>query len=196
MSEISISDLIEQSGSIEDQSVTKTAIEFTPPPAGVTYGRFISYVDLGKQKQRDFQGKAKPDTEEVRLVFELMHKKNLHEYEVEGQKKIRYDQVSVTLTKQFGTKAKYKKLFNAMTYGREYKHMAQMLGQAFKIEIFHHKVAAKDGLPERTFVNIFGPEGKLNIGPPKVELDPIDNPGVYTELPVPPLHSSSGLPVG
>lgn len=189
--ELTIEELVALAAKMEDQSVTKAHVEYEPPPAGVTFGRFIGYIELGKQPQRPFKGKAKPDAEEVRLVFELLHaKKNRHEYETpEGEKKVRYDQISLRMTKQFGTKAKYKKLFNAMTYGREIKHMAQMLGEAFLITVVHNTVAATADKPARVFANIYDDEGKWLVGKARVIADPVNDPDKYTDVPVPPAQS-------
>lgn len=178
---LSIAELAAMAAEAEDQTVeTTTTFDNDPPPAGVTIGRFIEYIEIGKQKQADYQGKKKPDAECVRLTFELLHpKKNLHEYEVEGEKRVRADRVSIRVSKKMSDKAKFKKLFNAMTYGRDsVKHMAQMLGEAFIITIYHN-VVEKDG-KKNTYVNLDN-DGTYGISAPFVT-DPLED--TKTAVPV------------
>lgn len=171
---LSIAELAAMAAATEDQTVVETST-FTnePIPAGRTIGRFIEYVELGKHAQPDYAGKKKPDAEKVRLTFELLHpKKNIHEYEVEGEKRIRADRVSIQIAKKLSDKAKFKKLFNAMTYGRdEIKHLAQCLGEAFIITVYHNvvKVDGKDV----TYVNLDN-DGVYGISAPFV-VDPLED---------------------
>jgi hypothetical protein len=169
---LSIAELAALAAENEDQTVVQTTtFDNEPPPAGVTIGRFIEYIELGKQKQADYNGKPKPDADTVRLTFELLHpKKNIHEYEVEGEKRIRADRVSIKVSKKLSDKAKFKKLFNALTYGRDIKHMAQMLGEAFIITVYHN-VVEKDG-KKNTFVNL-DDDGVYGIKAPFV-IDPLE----------------------
>jgi hypothetical protein len=178
---LSIAELAAMAAEAEDQTVEQTTtFDNEPPAAGVTVGRFIEYIELGKHKQADYMGKPKPPADGVRLTFELLNpKKNLHEYEVEGEKRIRADRVSIRISKKMSDKAKFKKLFNAMTYGRDsIKHMAQMLGEAFIINIYHN-VVEKEG-KKVTYVNLDN-DGQYGIGAPFVT-DPLE--GTKTEVPV------------
>lgn len=178
---LSIAELAAMAAEQEDQTVVQTTtFNDDPPPAGVTVGRFIEYIEIGKQKQADFNGKPKPDADCVRLTFELLHpQKNIHEYEVEGEKRTRADRVSIRISKKMSDKAKFKKLFNAMTYGRDsVKHMAQMLGEAFIITIYHN-VVEKDG-KKNTYVNLDN-DGQYGIRAPFVE-DPLE--GTKKDVPV------------
>lgn len=166
-----INDLVAKAVEAEDQSVEVTS-NFTDDPieAGLTVGRLIEYIELGKHKQPDFQGKAKPDAEMVRLTFELLHPtKNMREYEVDGVKHNHGQMISVTMTKKLSEKAKFKKLFNKMTYGRPITHFAQMLTEAFVINIYHN-VVKKDG-KDVTYVNI-DKDGDFGIGAP-YSVDPM-----------------------
>lgn len=172
MTELNLQELIEAAVQTEDQSVEQTS-QFNDDPiqAGKTVGRFIEYIELGKHKQKDFQGKKKPDAEMVRLTFELLHPtKNMREYEVEGETRKSGQLISVKMSKKLSDKANFKKLFKKMTYGRDsIKHFAQMLGEAFIIEIFHNvtKVDGKDV----TYVNI-DKDGEYGIGAPVI-VDPM-----------------------
>ena len=87
--------------------------------------------------------------------------------------------MSIKIAKKLSDKAKFKKLFNVMTYGRDsIKHMAQMLGEAFIINIYHN-VVEKEGV-KRTYINL-DKDGVYGIGAPFVT-DPLE--GTKTEVPV------------
>lgn len=178
---LSIAELAAMAAETEDQTeVVTTSFDNDPPPAGVTVGRFIEYIELGKHDGGQYQGKPKPDAEYVRISFELLHpNKNIHEYEHEGEKKVRADRVSIRIAKKLSDKAKFKKLFNAMTYGRDsIKHMAQMLGEAFIITIYHN-IVEKEGV-KKTYVNIDN-DGVYGVKAPFVE-DPLE--GTRKDVPV------------
>lgn len=178
---LSIAELAAMAAASEDQTVVETTtFNNEPPPAGKTIGRFIEYIELGKHKQKAFKGKAKPDADCVRLTFELLHpKKNLHEYEHEGEQRVRADRVSIRITKKMSDKAKFKKLFSAMTYGRDsIKHMAQMLGEAFIITIYHNIVTVEGNT--NTYVNLDN-DGVYGISAPFI-FDPLEE--TKTDVPV------------
>jgi hypothetical protein len=180
-----IEELAAQAAATQDQTVDNGGSgDYTPPVEGRTVARFIEYIELGKHGQKPYQGKAKPDVEEVRLTFELLHpKKNLKEIETDTGKKTIAERVSIRMAIKLGDKARYKKLFTKMMYGRDgIKHMAQMLGEAFVVTIVHNK--SEDG--KRTYVNIENDiEGWL-IQPPRME-DPLS--GEVKTIPVIPAIS-------
>lgn len=152
---MNIKDLVNKAKETENQSEATQGgdYEYTPPAEGTTVGRFIEYVELGKQPEF-FKGEEKPNPiDSVRITFELLHpKKNIKEIEVDGGKKQIAERVSVVLSKKMNEKAKFYKLFKAMAYGRtEITHMAEMLNEAFIITIKHNKSA--DG--KRTYANIY-----------------------------------------
>lgn len=176
-----IDDVVNAAVQYQDQSETVTSTEFAPPEAGPTVARFIEYIELGKQKQKPFQGKPKPDALEVRLVFELLHpKKNIKEIEFEdGTKKTVADRISITTAVKLSDRASFKKLFNKMTYGREnIKHMAQMLNEPFVVTVVHNK--NKEG--DKVYANLRDAAGEWKINPPFVT-DPIS--GKIRKYPVP-----------
>lgn len=178
---LSIAELAAMAAEQEDQTeVQVTTFDHEPPPAGKTIGRFIEYIELGNQKQPDYNGKPKADAPVVRLTFELLHpKKNIHEYEVDGEKRKRADRVTITLAKKLSDKAKFKKLFNAMTYGRDgIKHMTAMLNEKFIITVYHN-VVEKDG-KKHTYVNLDN-DGQYGISAPYVD-NPLDD--TRTDVPV------------
>lgn len=177
---LSIAELAAMAAAQEDQTETQTTtFDNDPPEAGVTVGRFIEYIEIGKHDGGQYQGKPKPPADYVRLTFELLHpKKNIKEYEVEAEKRERADRVSIRIAKKLSDKAKFKKLFNAMTYGRDIKHMAQMLGEPFIITIYHN-VVEKEGV-KKTYVNLDN-DGVYGIKAPFVE-DPLE--GTRKDVPV------------
>ncbi len=177
---LSIAELAAIAAQTEDQTETTVTFDHSPPEAGPTIGRFIEYIEIGKQPQKPYQGKPKPPADEVRLTFELLHpKKNLKEYEDDNkEKRIRGEYVTIKIAKKLSDKAKFKKLFAAMTYGRaDIKHMAQMLGEAFIINIYHN-IVDKDG-KKVTYVNL-DKDGAYGIGAPFI-IDPL----AETKTPVP-----------
>lgn len=184
MSHDMIAKLAAQAAANEDQTevVQGGDFEYTPPPAGLTIGRLVEYIEMGKQKQKPFKGQAKPDADVVWIGFELLHpKKNIHEIEVEGEgKKNVADFIRLKLTKKLGEKAKFKKLFNALQYGRaDMKHIAQMLGNAYKIEVYHNETEVEG--QKRIYVNL-DKDGAYGITAPFV-VDPLTEE--RKDIPVP-----------
>lgn len=165
-----IAALAAEAAELDDQSVVTEGggdYEYVPPAAGRTVARFIEYIELGKQPQKPFQGKAKPPVEEARFTFELTHPKNRKEIELEGGEKTTIsERISFKLTIKTGEKSQFKKLWNAMTYGRDnIKHMAQMLGEAFIVEVVHAK--SNDG--KVTYANLRDNDGWKIMAPRKVD---------------------------
>ena len=148
--------LVNAAKEMEDQSVaTSGDYEYTPPAKGRTIGRFIEYIELGKHVEM-YEGKPKPAAELVRVTFELLHpEKNIREIEVDGGKKKVADRLSVTMPKKMSEKAKFFKLFKAMTYGRtEITHMAEMLGEAFILNVSHYEKDLGGG-KKRIYANLY-----------------------------------------
>lgn len=179
----SIEDLMNLAEETEDQSVVEGGdFTYEVPVEGKTVGRLIEYIELGMQPQKPYQGKAKPPAEVVRLLFELLSPaKNIKEIEVDGQKRTIAEYISVTITKKMGEKASFQKLRSKMIYGRPFNHLAKCLGDAFILDIVHHKQEAKDGKPARTFANI-KKDGEWLISAPYM-VDPIA--GTTTPINVP-----------
>ena len=167
--ELSIEELAALAAEHEDQTqeVSGGDFEYEIPEAGVTVGRLIEYIELGKHKRAAYMGKPKPDAERVRITFELLHpQKNIKEYEKDGEKRKFAQTISIDLTKSLSDKAKFKKLFKKLTYGRDdKKHIAQLLGEAYVLTIVHN-VVKKEGQPDRTYANLQGTDGEFLIGAP------------------------------
>jgi hypothetical protein len=180
---LSVSELANMAAEVDDQTETQEAgvFEREVPAAGVHVARFIEYIETGKHKQKPYQGKEKPDAEVVRVTFELLHpKKSIIEYEHEGEKRVRGQLITIRVKKSLSDKASFKKLFNAMTYGRDgIKHMAQMLGEPFLVHVTHNTVKGTDGR-DNVYANL-NKDGVFQIGAPR-HIDPMTE--VVTKLPV------------
>jgi hypothetical protein len=153
--ELSLAELANLAAEQEDQTEVVTGGEYEREivPEGINFARLIEYIELGKRPQKPYQGKDKPPAEEVRLTFELLHPKKLIEYEHEGEKHVRGHLISVRIKKSLSDKAQFKKLFNAMAYGRSnIKHIAQMLNEVFKVHVVHYKKTV-DG-KEQVYANL------------------------------------------
>ncbi len=178
--------IVDQAANIDDQSAIKSFTSREVIAEGACVLRFIGYVDLGLHDGGEWQGKAKPDTDKVYLTFEVLRKDTIREVEIEGVKTTITDRVSVRVDKKLSDKAKFKKLFNAMTYGRsDIKHMAQMLGESFLGRITHN--VSKNG---KTYVNLTNADGTWSLAAPYRE-DPetgertkVSAPGPYNDIKV------------
>lgn len=150
----------------EDQTVVQEHTEFERviAPAGVTTARLIEYIELGMREQKPYQGKAKPDAEEIRVTFELLGPKHINEVEIEGEKVKLSNLISIKISKKLGERAAFKKLFNKLSYGRaDKKHIAQMLGDPFIVEVVHNTVG------EKTYANIRDKDGNFLINSPFIK---------------------------
>lgn len=165
--------LAKGAGDVEDQTVVVADFQQRLAAAGKTVGRFIQYIELGLQPGRPNKHNKNPKpAEEVWAVFELLGPKNVRTETVDGKEVEFADRVAVRLKKKFSGKADFKKLFEAMRYGRDnIKHMAQMLGEAFVITVEHNTNG--EGEAAKTYANIKNGTGWL-IGAP-YEVDAITN---------------------
>lgn len=173
--ELSIAELAALAADTDDQTETNVAGDYEREiiPEGPNFARFVEYIETGKHPQKPYQGKEKPPAEIIRLTFELLHpKKSIIEYEIDGVTKKRGQLITVRVKKSLSDKASFKKIFNAMTYGRDsIKHFAQMLGEPFLVNVFHNK--SKDVAGKETiYANLNNSEGVYSIGAPK-HSDPI-----------------------
>lgn len=169
---------------LEDQTVdTGGSFDDGPAPAGYTMARFVGYVEVGKRKQPDYQGKKRGDCEEVRVYFELNSPKHQREVEIDGVTKTFTNTVSVKMGKKLGDKASFAKLLKKMSYGRDIKHMSKMLGEGFLIQVMHNTVAATADKKERTYANIKDEDGNWLIGAPVTPS--LDGDGAPLSVPEP-----------
>jgi len=172
--------LVAKATEMEDQTVVTTFTGGSLATEGKTVGRFVEYVELGKQP-RKYNGKPKDPADQVRLVFELNGPKNRKDIEHEGETKTITERIYLTLTKSNSDKSGYYKLLDKMRYGREdITHMAQMLGEGFVITVVHRK--SDDG--KKTYANVSGPGGAWFIDPPFNE-DAVTNKRTAYKIPEP-----------
>lgn len=164
--------LIAEAAEHEDHSEVQEGgnFEYVPPKEGTALGRFIEYIELGAQPEF-FEGKEKPNpVEMVRVTFEFTFGDRVKEIEHDGKKIKIAERVSFEIAKKHTEKAKFTKLFKAMSYGRpEIKHLAQMLGEAFIFKVFHN-TTDKNG-KKRTYANIWKDQ-VFHINAPRRE-DPL-----------------------
>lgn len=172
---LSIAELAALAAETDDQTEVQVAGDYEREviPEGPNFARLVEYIECGKHPQKPYQGKEKPPAEMLRLTFELLHpKKSIIEYEVDGVTKKRGQLITIRMKKSLSDKATFKKIFNAMTYGRDsIKHMAQMLGEPFLVNVFHNKSKDAQG-KEVVYANLNNSEGVYSIGAPK-HVDPI-----------------------
>lgn len=176
-----LKDLIKRAAERENHSEARSGGDFERSVAakGKTVGRLIEYVELGVQKQKPWQGKPRASKDTVRVTFELLGKKNIREIDVDGKTREIADRISITTNKSMHPKASFFKLFKKMQYGRDsITHMAQMLGEAFNIEITHNEVT-KDGTTT-VYANMQDEDGTYLIGAPVREI--FDADGEVTSI--------------
>ncbi len=158
------------SGETTDQSVAQKGPVREITPAGVTPCRFVSYVETGSHMAYH-EGKPTKNKEMVRGKFELLGKKHRNEFTNEaGETKVFYNTIEFGMGKDrelplsSNEKAGFYKLFKKMDAGRGKKHMAEMLGEPFLIEIVHTK--SPDG--KQTYANM-KKDGEWTVRAPFLE---------------------------
>ncbi len=158
-----------EAATITNQTEASAGFTYQAAPAGYTTARFVSYIEVGKQPQRAYKGTEKPDAFEARLTFELNGPKHITTYEHEGVNKTRTNLIRITTTISNDEKSNFFKLLHKMAYGRnDIKHMAQMLGEGFLVNVSHNK--SKDG--KKTYANL--KSDVWNVDQPATT-DPITN---------------------
>lgn len=177
MSKNPFASVIASAAETEDQTKAVSA-ERRVIPAGMAMARLIEYVELGPQPQ-SFNGQPKPDCEEVRVAFELFGGNGKYSYTNADGETVN-DVISWRGAKRLNPKSQFFKMMKKMVYGRDgITHMAQMLGEAFLLEV-KHRTSEKDG-KETVYANIFV-DSECNI------LAPVQNDvltGETKALPVP-----------
>jgi hypothetical protein len=147
--------------------------DYKPPATGPGLCRFIGYVEVGKQTA---MMKGKPEVKEkVMLIFELVGKRHLTGSDEQPHR------VTITETLSLNEKANFFKLFSRMNYAGQARHMAELLGQGFKCEVFHDEWTGSDGKP-RVDVTFKGQAG-YSIMPPRVESEESETGWVTTPVP-------------
>lgn len=138
-----------------DMRAAEPARDYVPPAAGIAHARLIGYFELGKHTEKNMKDQD-VDREKVDLVFELSGP-NHPAREFEGVKIPQ--RITVRETKSLSEEADFFKLFGSMNYAGKGRHMAQLLGQSFLVEIFHKESKGK------VCANLKGPHGYNVTGP-------------------------------
>ncbi|WGS40291.1 hypothetical protein LFL97_11070 [Burkholderia sp. JSH-S8] len=146
---------------------------YVPPAGGLARARLVGYFELGTHEE-EFEGK-KRDREKVDLVFELSGPN--HEPTVRDGLAIPV-RITVQETLSMEGRSYFTALFNAMNYAGRATHMAELLGAAFIVEVFHRK--SRDG--RRVYATLRGADGYRIAAP----ATPDEKSGVYAPVQVDP----------
>lgn len=154
--------------------------DYTPPPEGPCLVRFISYIELGKQKQKVKGIDQIKDM--VLLGFEL-HGKNYPVHVADDGTKTPV-RLSIETNLSLNEKAHFYKLFTRMNHTQSAKHMAELLGEGFKAQVVHDKWTGNDG-KERITATLKAADG-YTIQPARAELQNPETGDIeWTNLKVP-----------
>ena len=151
--------------------------DYTPPPEGPCRLRFVGYVETGKQKGT-FKGvpNVKP---KVELTFEVSGKA-YPPTEVDGVMKPLL--ITCELDYSLNEKSHFFKLFTRLNYTQVAKHIAELLGGAYK-GVIHHEKWEKNG-KEYTKAVLRSKADGYTIAPPRIEDDEAE--GGYRTMEVAP----------
>jgi hypothetical protein len=151
--------------------------EYTPPALGLAQARFVGYYETGKHEE-EYEGQKRV-RDKVDMVFELSGPNHPPRVLADGTRiPLR---ITVKETKSQSAKANFFKLFGAMNYDGAARHMAQLLGKAYLVEVFHKESKGKifANLKGTNGYNIKGPffqdplSGKtvaIDVAPPQTEI--------------------------
>lgn len=156
--------------------------DYEPPALGLAQARLVGYYETGKHEE-EWEGKTRI-RDKVDLVFELSGPNHPPRKLADGT--LIPLRITVKETKSQSSKANFFKLFGAMNYDGAARHMAQLLGKAYLVEVFHKK--SKDG--KKTYANLKGPNG-YNIKGPFFQ-DPLSGKTVAVAV-APPLTEIKGF---
>jgi hypothetical protein len=155
MTQFNLADVIAQAAKTgPDMTQVKQSAEYQPPAAGMARARLVGYFELGKHEEENMQGKLVL-RDKVDLIFELSGPNHQPRKLDDGT--LIPHRVTVQETLSFSDRANFFKLFTMMNqaHGNTATHMAQLLGKAFRVEVFHRK--SKDG--KKVYANLKGPNG-------------------------------------
>lgn len=155
---------------VQDQTEDKGGFERKIIPEHPGYpARFVGYIEVGDRDGGEYQGKKKADTRKAYAFFQLLSKSLGEEIEVDGEKKTIYPIHREMLDVKQGEKANLTKLFNRMANGRQLTHIAEMLGEPFRVGIKHKVVG--EGKDQRTYENARTPDDGWLIRAPLMEVE-------------------------
>lgn len=115
--------------------------DFTPPAQGIAQARFVGYFEIGEHEVDDFNNPGKKKVKALaQLVFELSGPNH------NGERIVIEEALSL------GDRANFFKIFAMMNYAGTATHMAELLGEAFLVTVYHRK--SKDG--KKTYATLKG----------------------------------------
>lgn len=118
--------------------------DYTPPAAGPARARLVGYIEIGKHEKK-FKGVPKTN-ERALLMFELS---GPNHQPVVGDDGTKYPQrITIDEKVSLNEKANFFKLFQRMNYRGQAVHMAQLLGESFKVSVVHRKYAKVGDKPD------------------------------------------------
>lgn len=172
-----------------DQTVaTKGGGEgYTPPAAGLCPARLVAYMELGDHERSVGAGKPKVTKPQVKLTFELLGPKHPPKV-VDG---VSYP---VLITEEFNAspgygplneKAGLYKLFKKMNYDGAAKHISQLLGKPFLVNVMH-TVKNKDTPEQKVYAGLRDESGYLVSPPQQTIMDPMTGEATIQAINVPP----------
>jgi hypothetical protein len=161
----------------QGQTVAKSGGgDYKPLAAGPCRLRLVGYIETGKHTKM-WQGKLKTSPKVI-LLFEVSGPRHPPR-EFDG---VKYPNIiAINENLSLSDKANFFKLFTRMNFAGDAQHMAQLLGRAFKGEIYHRTWKGADQ-KERIEAELRNNDG-YSIAPPRVE-DP--ETGDYVQLNVAP----------
>jgi len=144
------------------------------PAEGVTLAVLIGYCETGIEvsKKENKWGKF-PKLQPATLTFALISPKHL-ELDEAGNIK-RYKFVYVNVNETYGEKSMYMTLMNALDYDRSNRHVSDMIGELFKVEVVHNVVGSK------TYANLHNGAAWLIWAPRNV--DPVTDAVTTLKIP-------------
>jgi hypothetical protein len=133
--------------------------DYTPPAQGIAQARFVAYLELGIHEENDFNNPGqKKDKKKVDLVFELSGPNHAPRKLDDGT--LVPIRIMINENLALGDKANFFKIFAAMNYAGKATHMAELLGEAFLVSVYHKK--SKDG--KKTYATLKGSNDTLPVG--------------------------------
>ena len=162
------------------------------PKAGIALLRLNSYIELGKVQPKNKTWK--PSVQCI-LTFELLHPNHMIEPEGKPAFPMTY---TVRVPKSLTKGSRYIKLFNAMNWetnkdgSAKHTNFNTMIGNTAWRGNLHERTSG-EGKDKKTYINLNNAEGVWDIGAPSFERDPINEPGVMVNIPVPEMHQTGKL---
>lgn len=174
-----IKNIVAEVAKVEDHTKTQETVR-SLPRAGTHVARLVEVVELGSHIGM-YQGKPKArPSAEVRIGFELLSNGDISEYTNEdGTTVRRAERLSITVPVSLNPKAKFKKLFTRLASNNpNVTILAQLLGEAFLVDVVHSKSATTG----KEYANLV-----LESFKPAVSVDAMNPSDPPKPLPVPPV---------